>query len=102
MAILLTLTLWAAPLAAAGPGPTPARGSAGGPAGRCAALLALFDEIVVSRFDNRLLVLEHDELAEASAARDQADLDCTAGRYGFGIPLIESALRRIGIVPPPD
>ncbi len=66
------------------------------------ALLALFDEIVGGPFDDRFLMLEHGELAEARASRDQAEVDCTAGLYGFGIPQIESALGRIGVVPPPD
>ena len=87
------------PLSTAAPRPGP--GAAGGPAGRCASLLALFDEVVVSRFDPWPLVLDNDELADARAMRDQAEADCTAGRYGFGIPLIEGALRQIGVVPPP-
>ena len=78
------------------------RGAAGGPAGRCAALIALFDEIVLSRFDDRLLGLERDDLAEARADRDLARAECTAGRYGFGLPLAESALWQVGVVPPPD
>ena len=70
---------------------------------RCAALIARFDEVIVSRFDHRLLMLEDYELAEAREWRQQAEADCSAGRYGFGIGLIESALQRIGVVPwPPD
>ena len=84
------------------PGPQPGPGAAGGPAGRCASLLALYDDVVDSRFDAWPLVLDNEELADARALRDQAEANCTAGRYGFGIPLIESALRRIGVVPPAD
>jgi hypothetical protein len=93
---LLALVCCIAPLVAAEPRPGPDP-----PAARCATLIALFDEVVVSRFDYRLLMLEDYELAEARAWRRQAEADCGAGRYGFGIGLIESALRRIGVVPWP-
>jgi hypothetical protein len=88
----------ASPLpAAAGPRP----GAVGGPAGRCALLLAQFDEVVGGSPGAWPLMLDQGELADARAARDQAEADCTAGRYGFGLPLIEGALREIGVVPPP-
>ncbi len=99
MLVALTLVGCAPPLPA--PGPQPGPGAAGGPAGRCASLLALFDEVSDGRFDAWPLVLDNDELADARTMRAQADANCTAGRYGFGIPLIESALRQIGVVPPP-
>jgi hypothetical protein len=66
---------------------------------RCAALIALFDEIVVSRFDLGLLAVEDYELAEAETWREQAETDCTAGKYDFGIAEIESAFRRIRVAP---
>jgi hypothetical protein len=72
------------------------------PAERCAALIALFDEIVVSRFDHRILMLEDYELAEARDGRRQAEAECRRGQYDFGIDLIESALGRIGVVPGPE
>jgi hypothetical protein len=72
------------------------------PAERCAVLIALFDEIVVSRFDHRMLMLEDYELAEARDWRHQAEAECRRGQYAFGIDLIESALDRIGVVPGPE
>jgi hypothetical protein len=98
--IALTLAACAEPSATVAPQRGP--GAAGGPAGRCASLLAQFDEVIAGSFDAWPLLLEDDDLAEARGARDQAQAECTAGRYGFGIPLIESALRQIGIVPPPE
>jgi len=86
-----------APTAVARPGPA----AVGGPAGRCASLLAMFDDVVLDQFDVWPLMLERDDVADARAARAQAGAECTAGRYEFGIPLIESALREIGVVPPP-
>jgi hypothetical protein len=64
-------------------------------------LLALFDEVVRGPLDAWPLVLEQSDVADARAARDQAETECTAGRYGFGIPTIEDALRQVGVVPPP-
>ncbi len=47
-------------------------------------------------------MLEDHELAAARRARHEAEAECAAGRYGFGIGLIEDALREIGVVPEPD
>jgi hypothetical protein len=66
---------------------------------RCAALIALFDDIVTSRFDLGLLAVEDYELAEAETWREQAETDCAAGKYEFGIAEIESAFRRIRVAP---
>ncbi len=66
---------------------------------RCAALIALFDDIVTSRFDLGLLAVEDYELAEAETWREQAGTDCAAGKYDFGIAAIESAFRRIRVAP---
>jgi hypothetical protein len=67
---------------------------------RCAALIEAFDEVVLTRFDHRLLALEDFELAEARSLRRAAEADCAAGRYRFGLQAIEEALRTIGIGPP--
>jgi hypothetical protein len=99
---LLALVCCIAPLVAAEPRPGPHHAPPDAPAARCAALIALFDEVIVSRFDYRILMLEDYELAEAREWRQRAEADCGAGRYGFGIGLIESALQRIGVVPWPD
>jgi hypothetical protein len=90
---LIVLVCCVAPFGA-GPQPVPQA-----PAARCAALIALFDDIIVSRFDDRILMLEHYELAEAREWRHQAEAECRGGEYLFGIDLIESALERIGVVP---
>jgi hypothetical protein len=99
---LLALVCCIAPLVAAEPRPGPHHAPPDAPAARCTALIALFDEVIVSRFDYRILMLEDYELAEAREWRQRAEADCGAGRYGFGIGLIESALQRIGVVPWPD
>jgi hypothetical protein len=99
---LLTLVCCIAPLLAAEPPPGPHHAPPDKPAARCAALIALFDAVIVSRFDYRILMLEDYELDEARDWRRQAEDDCGAGRFGFGIDLIESALQRIGVVPRPD
>ena len=67
---------------------------------RCAQLIAAFDDLVLTRLDHRLLALEDVELAEARALRSEAAADCAAGRYRFGLPAIEEALRMIGASPP--
>ena len=67
---------------------------------RCAARIEAFDEVVLTRFDHRLLALEDFELAEARALRREAEADCAAGRYRFGLQAIEEALRTIGAVAP--
>ncbi|HEX3210829.1 MAG TPA: hypothetical protein VHQ91_15675 [Geminicoccaceae bacterium] len=64
-------------------------------------MLAQFDGVVAGAPSAWPLMLDQGEFADARAARDQAEAECTAGRYGFGIPLIEGALREIGVVPPP-
>ena len=99
---LLALVCCLAPLVAAEPRPGLSQAPPDAPAARCTALIALFDEVIVSRFDHRILMLEDYELAEAREWRHRAEADCGAGRYGFGIGLIESALQRIGVVPWPD
>jgi hypothetical protein len=67
---------------------------------RCAGLIEAFDEVVLTRFDHRLLALEDFELDEARALRREAAADCAAGRYRFGLQAIEEALRTIGAVAP--
>jgi hypothetical protein len=89
-------------LVAADPLPGPDSPPEPEPAARCASLIAEFDEIIVNRFDYQILMLEDRELAAAGSARRQAEAECAAGRYGFGIGLIEDALREIGVVPEPD
>ena len=69
---------------------------------QCAQLIEAFDELVLTRFDHRLLALEDVELAEARALRRHAAADCAAGRYRFGLPAIEEALRLIGASPPAE
>jgi hypothetical protein len=95
----LVLVCGSAPLVAAEPRSGPDAAPSDAPAARCAALIARFDEVIVSRFDRRILMLEDYELAEAREWRHQAEADCGAGRYAFGIDLIGSALQRIGVVP---
>ena len=79
---------------------TAARAQADSDAERCAALIGAFDEVVLTRFDHRLLALEDFELAEARALRRAAEADCAAGRYRVGLQAIEEALRTIGMGPP--
>ena len=67
---------------------------------RCLGLILLFDRIVQSRFDARLLPVESWELEEARRWRDEAQADCAAGEVWFGVQFIEDALRQIGVVPP--
>jgi hypothetical protein len=100
-ALALVLAGCAPPPSQPGAGPQPGPGAAGGPAGRCASMLAQFDGVVAGAPSAWPLMLDQGEFADARAARDQAEAECTAGRYGFGIPLIEGALREIGVVPPP-
>lgn len=69
------------------------------PAARCFRLIALFDEVVVSSIDHRLLRIEDFELAEALERRRQAGAYCATGRWWFGIQAIEDALDRIGVSP---
>lgn len=66
---------------------------------RCFARIALFDEIVISRFDYRLLAIERWQLKEARALRRRAEADCRAGRTWFGIGKISDALILIGVPP---
>jgi hypothetical protein len=67
---------------------------------RCTALIALFDEVIVSRFDYRILMLEDHELAAASELRRAAETACRTGSAVVGTEMIETALREIGVVPP--
>ncbi len=100
--ILLALVCCGARLAVADPRPGEDHGPSGTPAAHCAALISQFDEIIISQFDYRILMLEDYELAEAREWRDRAEADCAVGRYDFGIGLIASALRQIGVVLGPD
>jgi hypothetical protein len=72
------------------------------PLARCFELIRLFDRIVVSRFDHRLLRIEDFELAEARRLRLQAEADCAAGELWLGLRGIKDALHRIGVLPFPD
>jgi hypothetical protein len=67
----------------------------------CWRSIRLFDQIVVSRFDNRLLAIEAYELAEAEGWRSQAEADCARGDFAFGLASIEAALEMIGVSPEP-
>ena len=73
-----------------------------------AALIEAFDEVVLTRFDHRLLALDDLALAETRALRRDAEADCAAGRYRLGLQAIEEALRAVGVGPaieagsPPD
>lgn len=67
---------------------------------RCFEMIGLFDRIVQSRFDHRLLRIEAWELAEAQRLRGQAEVDCARAKYWFGLRAIEDALTIIGVVPP--
>ena len=69
---------------------------------RCRQLIALFDEIIINRFDYRILKLQDDELAEARRLRRQAAVECGSGQFWFGVHAIEDALERIGMVPHPE
>jgi hypothetical protein len=85
----------------AGPGSDGHRSES--PRERCAALIALFDEVIVNLFDYQILMLEDYELADASDLRRAAETECTTGSEVFGLEMIESALHEIGVVPPwPD
>ena len=74
----------------------------GTPEAHCAALIAQFDDIIISRLDYQILMLEDYELDEAREWRERAGTECAARRYFFGIGLITSALRRIRVVPDLD
>lgn len=92
MASALLVWAWASPPAAEPP--------PGEPALRCFEMIGLFDRIVQSRFDHRLLRIEAWELAEAQRLRGRAEVDCARGSYWFGTRAIEDALTIIGVVPP--
>ena len=66
---------------------------------RCAALIRLFDRIVVTRYDHRLLGVEAWTLREAEDLRRDAAADCADGRIWFGVLAIEEALDRIHVPP---
>lgn len=78
-----------------------------GPAGRpelgeierCQRLIALFDAIVYTRADTRLLKVDLADLEEARRWRLRAEAHCAAGRFWFGVELIEDALEEIGVSP---
>ena len=88
--------------AAAERGPAPGHRPSGTPEAHCAALIAQFDDIIISRLDYQILMLEDYELDEAREWRERAGTECAARRYFFGIGLITSALRRIRVVPELD
>lgn len=67
----------------------------------CWRSIRLFDQIVISRFDHRLLAIEDYELAEARRWRRQAEEDCERGEFAFGLASIEAALEQIGVPPEP-
>lgn len=69
---------------------------------RCVELIRLFDQIVQSRFDARVLAIEKWQLDDARALRLEAEADCAAGEVWFGISRIEEALLMIGVPPPPE
>jgi len=68
---------------------------------RCVELIRLFDQIVQSRFDTRVLAIEKWQLDDARVLRLEAEADCAAGELWFGINRIEEALLMIGVPPPP-
>jgi hypothetical protein len=90
LAIRLALIVWAAP--AAGQAPPPE-------ALRCADRIALFDEIIQSRFDDRILKLDDGELDEAERLRLRAGAYCAGEEFEFGLAAINAALERIGALP---
>ena len=88
--VAAALIVCAAPAGAQGP---PAE------AERCAERIALFDEIVQSRFDHRILKLDDNELDEARELRLRARAYCERGQFEFGLAAIDAALERIGALP---
>jgi hypothetical protein len=90
IAIGLALAVGAAPSGAEAPPPE---------AKRCAERLALFDEIIQSPFDYRILKLEDYELDEASRLRLRAEAYCADEKFDFGLAAIDAALERIGALP---
>lgn len=93
------LAIWASAVVAL-VGAATAAGEATSPeAIRCAERIALFDEIVQSRFDYRILKLEDYELDEARELRLRARHLCARGKFDFGIAAIDAALERIGALP---
>jgi hypothetical protein len=53
----------------------------------------------LTKLNTSLLAVEDYELAEAETWGEQAETDCAAGKYDFGIAAIESAFRRIRVAP---
>ena len=88
--VAAALMVWTAPTGAQTPPPE---------ALRCAERIALFDEIIQSRFDSRLLKIEKDELDEARRLHLRAQAYCARGKFRFGIAAIDAALERIGALP---
>jgi hypothetical protein len=66
---------------------------------RCAERIALFDEIIQSRFDDRILKLDDEEFDEARQLRVRAHAYCTQGKFDFGLAAIDAALERVGALP---
>ncbi|MGH6944984.1 MAG: hypothetical protein ACREH6_12280 [Geminicoccaceae bacterium] len=97
LASLLRSALVASLLAAPSLAASAAKTQRLSPAERCAGLIGLFDEIIQSRFDYRILKLEDYELDEARRLRRSAEASCAAGHYDFGLADIDRALARIGL-----
>jgi hypothetical protein len=66
---------------------------------RCAERIALFDEIIQSRFDDRILKLDDEEFDEARRLRLRARAYCAHGNFDFGLAAIDAGLERIGALP---
>jgi hypothetical protein len=88
--VAAALIVWAAPAGGQAPAPE---------AERCAERIALFDDIIQSRFDNRILKLDDDEFDEARRLRVGARAYCAHGEFDFGLAAIDAALERIGALP---
>jgi hypothetical protein len=99
IAIGLALIVGDAPSGAEAPSPE---------AKHCAERIGLFDELIQSRFDYRILKLENYELEQASRLRLRAEAYCAGGKFEFGLAAIDAALELIGALPlaeddrPPD
>jgi hypothetical protein len=95
-----TLAGWALPgvVVLAGSAALP---QAMGEAERCAQLIEASDEFVLTRFDHRLLALEHVELAEARVPSAQPQRIARSVAMA-SLPAIEEALRMIGARPPDE
>jgi hypothetical protein len=77
----------------------PADGADAVEAERCVNLIAIFDQIVVNRFDYRTLAIPDRQFQEARRLRWEAEADCQAGETWLGVRAIEDALFKVGFVP---